>query len=166
MDREIANFHELLVKGPDFETCSQKVALFFEKNMLVRYDRIRVDEQDSVPAHSKEFHARLDAVMTENRQAIKDIVASLKDEGFADLEKWHRMGQGYVSNTVHTLAHLLDGFFGIDSRFYNLIDDSHLVSEQLSQKIDNNPQLYWLIKIEGNSERPDVDRIPFLRKQG
>ena len=40
-------------------------------------------------------------------------------------EDFHNIKQGYLSKTLHILSHFLDGFIGIDSYFYNLIDDSH-----------------------------------------
>ena len=162
---KITNCHEFLVAGPDFETCAGKVERFFTNNVLVRYDSVQSDASQSVAADGKKFFTRLDEAIEAHRAVIKDLVATLKEEGGADLGQWHTMQQGYVSNTVHTLAHLLDGFFGIDSRFYNLIDDSHQVSEVLMEKIHQNPQEYWLIKTEGSSDSPDIDRLPFLRKQ-
>ncbi len=130
----------------------------------MRYDQIYCDAARSCSAVDKDFAQSLRAAVAANKTVIKKLVADLAEEGFADPGKWHTMPQGYVSNTVHTLAHLLDGFFGIDSKFYNLIDDSHQVSMALMEKIDQSPQEYWLVKIVGSSERPDVNRVPFLRK--
>lgn len=166
MQDKITNWHEFLVAGPDFETCARKVERFFKKNVLVRYERVRCDESQSLPAYGKYFHIRLQTALELNRKVVKKLVGTLAQEGFADLGQWHTMEQGYISNTVHTLAHLLDGFFGIDSCFYNLVDDSHQVSDVLMEKITKSTQGYWLIKTEGSSGRPDIDRLSFLRKQG
>ncbi len=163
---KINNYHDFLVAGPDFDTCARKVERFFEKNVLVRYDRVHSDASQSLPASEKDFNTRLQAAIELHREVIKDLVDTLEEEGGADLSQWHTMEQGYVSNTVHTLAHLLDGFFGIDSRFYNLVDHSHQVSDVLMEKIPQSPQEFWLIKTEGSSDGPDTDRLPFLRKQG
>ena len=164
MNDKITNWYEFLVAGPDFGTCAGKIERFFSNNLLVRYDQVRSDAAGSLSAANKDFATCLQTALAANRTLIKGLVADLEEEGFADLSQWHTMQQGYVSNTVHTLAHMLDGFFGVDSCFYNLVDDSHQVSETLMKKIAQKPQEYWLIKTEASSEQPDVDRVPFMRK--
>ena len=53
---------------------------------------------------------------------------------------------------LHVITHLLDGFFGIDSYFYNLVEDSHWVSEELRATIKTSPSRYWLIAVEADFE--------------
>ncbi len=52
------------------------------------------------------------------------------------------MPQGYKSKMLHVITHFLDGFFGIDTFFYNLEEDSHWVSEELQKKIAEAPTYY------------------------
>ena len=84
-----------------------------------------------------------------NHQAIGELLENLKDEGFTTLEDLQGVEKGYVSKIFHTIAHLLDGFIGIDSRFYNLVEDSHDISRDLQQNILAAPQNYWIIKVKG-----------------
>jgi hypothetical protein len=69
-------------------------------------------------------------------------------ESLGDLES---LPQGYQSKTLHTLTHLLDGFFGIDSHFYNLIEGSHGVSAGLRGKIDSSPGGYMLLAVRAST---------------
>jgi hypothetical protein len=54
---------------------------------------------------------------------------------------------GYPSKVLHILTHMLDGFIGIDSAFYNLVEDSHWLSEPLRTTILRNPEGYWLVPL-------------------
>jgi hypothetical protein len=55
--------------------------------------------------------------------------------------------QGYVTKVLHTLTHLLDGFIGIDSVFYNLVEDSHWASEGLLKALQDTAGEYWLVPV-------------------
>jgi hypothetical protein len=55
--------------------------------------------------------------------------------------------QGYATKILHTLTHLLDGFIGIDSAFYNLVEDSHWVSGELAEAIRVAGAEYWLVPV-------------------
>jgi hypothetical protein len=57
------------------------------------------------------------------------------------------------------VAHLVDGFFGIDTVFYNLADDSHAVSPQLRQEIEATPGEYWLLKIHAEIKSADRETL-------
>ena len=41
-----------------------------------------------------------------------------------------------------------DGFIGIDSYFYNLIDDSHWLPQATAKAIQKDPNHYWLLHID------------------
>src|SRR4030043_54062 len=64
------------------------------------------------------------------------------------LKDLQELPQGYKSKILHVITHLLDGFFGIDTYFYNLEEDSHWVSEELKEKIKTNPPIFWLLSLE------------------
>ena len=73
------------------------------------------------------------------------------------------MGQGYESKVLHIITHLVDGFFGADTVFYNLEEDSHWLSDKLTDKIKEQPEKFWLLKIEC-STIDDTDRLDQIRK--
>lgn len=166
MADDFINSHLFLVEGGAFEECSKKVAHFFDKNELVKYDSVEILAHDSFSGNSAVFWAKLDDGLAGNVQQIKKLLNELKDEGYGELEKWHSLPQGYTSKIVHTLSHLLDGFFGVDSVFYNLIDESHQVIELLREKIEKNTDNYWLVKVSCRSFGGEADRVPFLRRTG
>jgi len=114
--------HDILLAGADFESCRKRVERFFDRTMLIRYDEVLVLENESIGGTEKEFSTRL------HLQGVE---------------------KGYVSKVFHTIAHLLDGFIGIDSRFYNLEEDSHDISRDLQQNILAVPHNYWIIKVKG-----------------
>lgn len=140
--------HEILVKGPDFESCRKKVLHFFEKYQLVRYSSIRVIENESVSASGSGFDKRLRKAILKNRKILHDLIKELRGEGFTMLEDLNVLPQGYQSKVLHVITHFLDGFFGIDTYFYNLEDDSHWVSEEFQGKIKASPSHYWIITLE------------------
>jgi len=141
--------HDILLAGADFESCRKRVARFFDRTMLIRYDEVLVLENESICGTGKEFSTRLQEGLEANHQAIGELLENLKDEGFTTLEDLQGVEKGYVSKIFHTIAHLLDGFIGIDSRFYNLVEDSHDISRDLQQNILAAPQNYWIIKVKG-----------------
>lgn len=159
---ELTGTHDLLVAGPDFETCRQKVERFFVRTELIRYDEIRVEEA-AVNGGDPAFWERLAAGEAANRQIIDGLFAELAAEGFRTAADFQHMGQGYLSKVFHTIAHLLDGFIGIDSRFYNLEEDSHRLSRGLRQKILATPAEYWLLTVIGASQADDADPLDRLR---
>ena len=142
-------FHlEILSEGPDFETCTRKVLYFFQTYQLVRYSQVTIVEEDSLPASSPEFWKKLGDAIRENRLILRQLLKELGDEGVATLKDLEELPQGYMSTILHTATHFLDGFFGVDTYFYNLVDDSHWVSEDLTRKIQSSPAHFWLLSID------------------
>jgi len=153
--------HEILVSGPDIETSRRKTRFFFDHNMLVRYDTVHIVE--AITAEHPEFWPRIERGEAANRKVLADLLAELAQEGYGQLEDIARMGQGYQSKIFHTIAHLLDGFFGIDTYLYNLEDDSHWLFPETRQKIADSPRDYWLLKVAASSKGPTADRLHLLR---
>ncbi|MFC1827531.1 hypothetical protein ACFLZQ_06360 [Thermodesulfobacteriota bacterium] len=141
--------HDVLLAGSDFASCSKQVNRFFDRTMLIRYDEVLVLENESINGTEKEFWPRLQEGLAANQRVIGELLENLKGEGFATLEDLQGLEKGYVSKIFHTIAHLLDGFIGIDSRFYNLEEDSHGISRDLQQKILSAPQSYWVLRVKG-----------------
>jgi hypothetical protein len=155
--------HDILLTGKDFATCRDHVSRFFERTMLIRYDKVQVMEEESLNATEKDFWNRLAQGISANQKIIEELLHNLKDEGFATLEELHNVEKGYISKTFHTIAHLLDGFIGIDSRFYNLEEDSHGISQELQQKISATPAEYWILKVCGKIASTAEDPLDALR---
>ena len=141
--------HELLVKGKDLETCRNKVLRFFTDYQLVRYSSVTLQEGESLGAGDQGFGSRLEKAELENRRVLHGLMEELRDEGVADFNDLENMPQGYRTKMLHVITHLLDGFFGIDSCFYNLEEDSHWVSGELKKKIAAAPSSYWILTVEG-----------------
>jgi len=140
--------HDVLVVGPDFARSRDYALRFFATTPLVRYDVVAVDEAASCPATHQDFWPRVAAGMRQNQEVLAELLGELKESGLRTLDDLLVLGKGYQSKLVHTVAHLVDGFFGIDTAFYNLADDAHSVSPQLRQEILANPGDYWLLRIK------------------
>lgn len=147
--------HQILAQAESLSACRDAVLRFFENTLLVRYDHIKLIDDQQLSADNSEFPATLDRAISKNHQTVKKLLKELQLSGVNAVEDLKNLPQGYPSKSLHILAHFLDGFIGIDSAFYNLIEDSHWVSEDLKQKITENPDNYFLLTLEGYSGEPD-----------
>jgi hypothetical protein len=155
--------HDILLAGSDFESCRNRAERFFDRTMLIRYDEVLASENESINAGGEEFWPRLQEGLAANQKALGELLKNLKDEGFETLEDIQGVKKGYASKIFHTIAHLLDGFIGIDSCFYNLEEDSHDISPELQQKIEAAPQKYWIIRVKGAIASAGDDPFHVLR---
>lgn len=142
------HIHEILVKGEDFKACTVKALAFFDAYQLVRYSYINIVPHESISASSPVFENRLKSAVLENHRILNSLTKELQEEDVLTIDNLRELPQGYKSKMLHVITHLLDGFFGIDSYFYNLEEDSHWVSEELMEKIKTLPEQYWLLYIE------------------
>jgi hypothetical protein len=147
--------HRILVSGDTFEACSDQVRKFFDLTSLVIYDCIEVLPDRSLSGLDAGFQAALAGVVAENRKIVSSLLADLQKTGCRTVTELSDLEQGYPSKVLHIIAHLLDGFIGIDSYFYNLPDDSHWLPAETAAAIDRQPERYWLIHIEGFSAAPE-----------
>lgn len=147
--------HNILVAGDSFAHCDQQVHKFFDLTSLVIYDCIEIREQISVSGLDARFLELIDQAQLRNREIAKRLIAEISHSGIKKTEDLINIEQGYLSKTFHILSHFLDGFVGIDSHFYNLLDDSHWLSEETRQLIDENPAHYWLLHVDGFTTSPD-----------
>ena len=155
--------HDILLAGPGFASCRQRVQHFFATTMLVRYDRVLVPEEEAVNGTAALFHERLTQGLAANRGVVEELLANLKEEGFAALDDLGGLEKGYLSKILHTVAHLQDGFIGIDSRLYNLEEDSHGVSREMQRKIAADPGDYWILRARGIIGVSGEDPLDSLR---
>ena len=164
--KEILGQHDLLLESSDRKTAEQYAHYFFDHNDLVRYDSVAIESDAILCGNSSEFFKKLENGLKSNRHAINSLVDELHTEGASDLQNWSTLQQGYVTKLLHTAVHLLDGFFGIDSAFYNLVENSHQVTGTLLTMIKKHPEKYWLVPVTGMSALGNADRVPSLRPFG
>ena len=143
--------HQFLVKGADAEDCLEKIRLFFRNYQLLRYHTVELAGDGVLPATSAEFWNRLEVGVAKNRTTVRALLGELRLEGLETLEDLEEMPEGYLGKTLHTATHLLDGFFGIDSYFYNLVEESHQVSAGLRKEIGSRPAAYMLLSVRGST---------------
>jgi len=147
--------HKILVAGDSFEHCCDHLHKYFDLTSLVIYDCIEVRKEHSVSGLDTGFFTHITTAENRNRRIVQDLIAELEKTGLKRISNLQHITQGYVSKTLHILSHFLDGFIGIDSYFYSLLDDSHWLPEQTARLIEENPAHYWLIHIDCYSATPE-----------
>lgn len=147
--------HKILLAGESFTGCRELVLRFFRKTMLVRYDRIEVVREKSCNNRDSLFLQQLQKAEKLNRVQVQDLVEELKQTGFSSLDTLASIPQGYESKLLHIISHFLDGFIGIDSAFYNLIDDSHWLPENCSTLVADSEKELWLLHLDCFAVAPE-----------
>ena len=158
--------HHLLLASSSRKSAAQHAHFFFEHNDLVRYDSVIIASSAIIPGTDPDFFNKIEEGLKANRQAINSLVRELQAEGAADPQTWATLQQGYATKLLHTAIHLLDGFFGVDSALYNLIEHTHQVTAPLLSRIQKNPGQYWLVPVSGVSNQGNANRVPALRPFG
>lgn len=143
--------HDILVSGPDFKTCDKHVRLFFEKSQLVHYDSIEIDPSYCINATVSEFSERIQKGEAANREILQELLAKLKEEGLSEVEAIIDLPQGFQSKMLHTISHILDGFFGIDTKFYDIDEISHWITENRREQIARSPETCWVMQVDARS---------------
>lgn len=147
--------HNVLVTADTFDNACTQVEEFFASTMLVRYDKIDIDRQLCYSAEDDNFDHILQNNIETNRKTLQKFINEFEKTGITAIAELHTVECGYPSKLLHIITHFLDGFIGIDSKFYNLHEDSHWVSETILQEITEKASSYWLIHINGYSETPE-----------
>jgi hypothetical protein len=142
--------HVFLVEGDSLEECSRRITGFLEKYELVRYGSFAIVAEESLVGSSPDFPARLEEAIAENRRRLGLFIAELQDDGINSLQDLASVPEGYQSKTVHTVAHLLDGFFGIDSHFFNLADNSHWLPDHRKALLESAKESHMLVKVRAS----------------
>jgi len=150
--------HDILVKGDTPEICRNRVERFFSSYQLIRYDSLTIADYGILPAATPDFQSRLEQGIQKNRDILESFLTELSHEHVATLQDLADIRQGYASALLHTACHILDGFFGIDTFFYNLEEDSHWVTEQLSSRIKTEPAGYYLLAVTASLAATSRDR--------
>lgn len=145
--------HLVLVAAETAADGETRVRQFFDRTSLVRYDRIDLTGAP-VPATDRTFQTKLHEGLAENHRLVNHFIEELVGAGCATQQDLAGLAQGYQSKILHIVAHFLDGFIGVDSAFYNLVDDSHWLPEGTAAAIDAEPGKFWLFTLDGHSMTP------------
>jgi len=141
-----------LVEVDNYSEGCKKVLYFLDQTALVKYETVDFNPDMSCSAADKRFWTMVESGLENNRQSVTALIEELQESGYRQLLDLTKMKQGYESKILHILVHFLDGFIGIDSSFYNLIEDSHQISDSLHRRITENPQNYWLFRIDAENK--------------
>ena len=147
--------HLVLVSAPSINKGCAQVNDFFLNSLLVRYDKIDIRTEKCLGGSDKKFNGVLKKSIAANRKILRNFIEEFKKTGFQTAEDLACVKHGYPSKMLHIITHFLDGFIGIDSVFYNLIEDNHWVSEKTFRSIEAVPGNFWLIHLDGYSESPE-----------
>ena len=123
------------------------VERFLAGNQLITYADFFVRPEEILNGMDDRFWPTLEQGVAANKVFARRMLEHLRNEGLTTLDQLLELKQGYATKVLHTLTHLLDGFIGIDSVLYNLVEDSHQVSEVLIEAIRNTPAEYWLVPL-------------------
>ncbi|NTV13671.1 MAG: hypothetical protein HGA96_07055 [Desulfobulbaceae bacterium] len=157
--------HLLLTTGTAREDAHDRVRHFFARNFLVKYDLVRVIAAHTLAADAAGFWPKLEEGIAANLGLVTELLVELRAGGFEKLTDLTEMRQGYESKLLHTVTHLLDGFFGVDTVFYNLEEDSHGLSPRVAATIRANPTSFWLVETECTSnDGQTADQLDLIRK--
>jgi hypothetical protein len=163
---EILGQHDLLLESSNRKEAELHARYFCEHNDLVRYDSIIIEPDVILCSTDPEFISKLHKGLEGNKKAINGLIEELRSEGALDPQSWSTLQQGYATKLLHTIIHLLDGFFGIDSLLYNLVENSHQVTGAMLNRIKEHPDKYWLVPVVGISGTEQADRVQMLRPFG
>lgn len=140
--------HKVLLAGDSFDHCSMQVHKFFDLTSLVIYDCIEVIEEKSFSGLDARFFDHIAEAERHNRRSVQGLVNELIKADICQTTDLQKVEQGYLSKTLHILSHFLDGFIGIDSYFYNLVDDSHWLPQATARLIHKERHHYRLLHVD------------------
>lgn len=139
--------HSFLVRSGSAPLAGRHVERYLAGNQLITYADFLVRDEEILNGTDSNFARTLADGLAANDQFARRMLSHLKEEGVTSLDHLLDLQQGYATKILHTLTHLLDGFIGIDSVFYNLIEDSHRISAGLSKAMRSAPEEYWLVPV-------------------
>ncbi len=152
---QLISNHLVLVAAPFIENGCSQVQDFFNKSLLLHYDRIDIQKEKCLQGNGKDFQRALQNSVEANRKTLNKFISEFEKTGFQSVSDLIEVKYGYPSKLLHIITHFLDGFIGIDTVFYNLIEDSHWVSEETRKTMNASPDTFWLIHLDCYSETPD-----------
>ncbi len=145
---EIESRHIFLVQAENRQDAVGQAMHFLQTTELISYDQLNIDESGVLVADSNRFWETLGQGVEKNRAFSRLIMDELQKNGVREATDLLTLPLGYPSKLLHILTHMIDGFFGIDSAFYNLVEDSHWLGDTLDSTIRKTPEQFWLIPVE------------------
>lgn len=139
--------HLFLASGNSLAQARHQAAHFMETTQLVVYQSTTIKDEEILSATSQYFWKRIETGIDANQVFCRALLKELQETGLTEIEDLLALQLGYPSKILHILTHMLDGFFGIDSVFYNLVEESHWLSDPLRTTIGQNPENYWLVPV-------------------
>ena len=139
--------HLFLVEAESPQEGTEQVEHYLKGNQLITYSDLVIRPEEIIGSKEGRFWPMLEKGIAKNMDFALSLVETLKDEGVETLDGLVQMEEGYLTKLLHTLTHLLDGFIGVDSVFYNLVEDSHRISRTLKMSVDTECEKYWLIPV-------------------
>jgi len=139
--------HLFLAAATSAVQARQQATHFMETTQLVVYQSISFRDEEIHSATWPSFWSEIEAGIAANRSFCKALADELAESGLTEIKDLLTLHPGYPSKMLHILTHMIDGFFGIDSAFYNLVADSHRLSDSLRAAIIKNPEGYWLVPV-------------------
>ena len=139
--------HTFLVHAETAALAGRHVERYLEGNQLITYARFFVNEAEILAGTDPAFADVLERGLAANRAFGQRMLDHLHAEGVSRLDQLLDLEQGYVTKILHTLTHLVDGFIGVDSVVYNLVEDSHRLSPALFATLQRDPGGYWLVPV-------------------
>ena len=97
------------------------------------------------------FEDALNRAIAENHKILAGLLSKLQDEGYVSMEDLLVLPQGFKSKLLHTMCHLLDGFFGVDSHFFDIDETSNWLTDNRRKQISQSPGTCWLIHVQAKS---------------
>lgn len=154
MDYNIS--HYFLVRAENSYDACEHVEQYLDKNQLITYADLVIKDEEVLQGRSREFWPTVEKGLERNRQFALKMLDYLKEEGVRSLDDLITLQQGYTTKILHTLTHLLDGFIGVDTSLYNLLEDSHQISDMLRADIKSSPDVYWVIPVRTGQVKQSV----------
>lgn len=139
--------HFFLVRSQSALSAARHVERFLLGNQLISYAEFFVRPEEVLSGTHALFCETLEQGLAANDIFARSMLHHLKEEGITTLDQLLDVQQGYATKVLHTLTHLLDGFIGVDSVLYNLVEDSHRVSAALAGDIREHGEMYWLVPV-------------------
>lgn len=139
--------HLFLATGNSRVQAHQQTIHFINTTQLIIYQSSTIKDKEILSATSEKFWMEIDKGIAANRKFCKNLLNELQETGLTELEDLLNLQLGYPSKVLHILTHMLDGFIGTDSVFFNLVEDSHWLSAHLRSSIQQKPESYWLVPV-------------------
>ncbi len=157
---EFEKTHSMLLQKDTFEAAREQVLNYFEKTILINYDFVEIIREKSYQGTDPEFWTELESGVSANLEAVHEFASKLKENDCHSLEDILNLRDRYSCKLLHIITHFMDGFIGVDSVFYSLIEDSHWLSEHLRNSIIQNPEQFFLVSVHAGFH--DFDTASFI----